>query len=117
MSRYAILLQTPVAELASQRHAWQLASALLERGHQLPLLFVTGDAVLMALASADPAAGEWHAASAWASLAGIGERLLCASAAQRHGLSDSNIHPGFRIGGLGEWVTAAAEADRVIQWR
>lgn len=117
MSRYVILLQTAVAELTSQRHAWQLAKSLLERGHQLPLLFITGDAVLLALTSADPGAGEWHAASAWADLDGIGERLLCASAAQRHGLTGDNIHSGFRIGGLGEWVTAAAEADKVIQWR
>ncbi len=116
MSRYAFLIQAEPAALASHYHAWQLAQALLAAGHEIPLLFFTGSSVALTLASSEPPADEWHPGAAWCDLA-IAERVLCASAAQRLGISDSNTYPGFRLGGLGEWLSIANDVDKVIQWR
>ncbi len=116
MSRYAFLIQAEPAALASHHHAWQVAQALIAAGHEIPLLFFSGSSVALALASSEPAASEWHPAAAWGQLA-ASERVLCASAAQRLGLNEQNIAPGFRLGGLGEWVSTASEVDKVIQWR
>ena len=116
MSRYAFLIQAEPAALSSHRHAWQLAQALLAAGHEIPLLFFTGSSVALALASNDPPAQEWDPASAWRSL-DIGGLVLCSSAAQRLGITDATICPGFRLGGLGEWVSIADDVDKVIQWR
>lgn len=40
--------------------------------------------------------------------------LLCADEAARRGKQDDDLATGFRIGGLGQWVEAMLEADRVI---
>jgi tRNA 2-thiouridine synthesizing protein D len=40
--------------------------------------------------------------------------LLHADETKRQGLQDNNLADGFRIGGLGQWLEALIEADRVV---
>lgn len=40
--------------------------------------------------------------------------LLYADEAERQGKQDDDLETGFRIGGLGQWIEALVEADRVI---
>lgn len=40
--------------------------------------------------------------------------LLSLDEAERRGKQDDDLAAGFRIGGLGQWVEALIEADRVI---
>ncbi|MCH7508110.1 MAG: DsrE family protein, partial [Proteobacteria bacterium] len=55
------------------------------------------------------------------------DMVLCVSAALRRGIVDAamaseqqlaaaNLAPGFRIAGLGPWMEAVVQADRVVRF-
>lgn len=120
MTSFAILIQADISQLATHRHAWQLAKAMVASGHQLPLVFFSGAAVAVGLVSADPAANEWAPGISWQQLVESypsSQLVICSSAGQRLGAGEAQLRPGFRLGGLGEWVTTSTTVDKVIQWR
>jgi sulfur relay (sulfurtransferase) complex TusBCD TusD component (DsrE family) len=43
--------------------------------------------------------------------------MLCVTAAEKRGLTESNIHSDFTISGRAEFAELTTEADKVIQFK
>jgi tRNA 2-thiouridine synthesizing protein D len=121
-----VLLITASSQQPGAWHAYHLARALLSAGHALTLFFY-GDAVQTANRLRFTAQDEPVLADCWAKLATdyTMELPVCVAAAMRRGLTDSdnarrhqldgdNLHPAFRLAGLGELTEALTLADRTI---
>jgi len=109
--------------------AWHTASAAIEAGHEVVRVFLHGDGVQ--LAGPRPvgrdAANDWH--QHWSDLIRAHNipATACVGSALRRGLVDEseaarhgcppNIIEGWRLGGLGDWVEAEYEADRLIHFQ
>ena len=107
--------------------AYFFAKAALEKGHEIFRIFFYHDGVNNATRLSTPPQDDRHIANRWAELAqahGL-DLVVCVAAAQRRGIVDegeaarggkdaTNIHPGFRISGLGQLVEAAIQSDRLV---
>lgn len=109
--------------------AWQFAQAALNLGHQVKQIFFYQQGIHNANALLSPAGDEVNLLTNWQSLAQEHqiELVCCVAAAMRRGVLDQstaqeqqllhhNLADGFRLGGLGELVTAMADTDRLIQF-
>ncbi|PAU81039.1 hypothetical protein CK501_05605 [Halovibrio salipaludis] len=98
--------------------AWCFASALLQAGHSINRIFLQGDAVFLA-ANPTPAspfrnenANQWERLiAAWSLPA-----TVCIGSAEQRALGEGHLRPGWSTGGLGDWVMACTEADRILQF-
>jgi tRNA 2-thiouridine synthesizing protein D len=108
--------------------ALRFVTAALDAGHRIERVFFYHDGVLNGLGTAASTDHTSHPVSRWCSLgeqAGI-KLILCVSAAYRRGVLDAemaaekgqaaNLANGFAIAGLGQWMDAALDADRVIRF-
>jgi tRNA 2-thiouridine synthesizing protein D len=43
--------------------------------------------------------------------------VSCITASERRGLTEAQLPPSVRMGGLGEWAEAVIESDRVVQFQ
>lgn len=109
--------------------AWHTASAALEAGHEVLRVFLHGEGVRLAgpcPTTHDPASS-WH--HRWSELVrthGI-PATACVGSASRRGLVDEreaarqgltpNLMDGWSLGGLGDWVEAEYEADRILHFQ
>ncbi|HWP01693.1 MAG TPA: sulfurtransferase complex subunit TusD [Methylococcus sp.] len=100
--------------------AYQFIKAALAKGHAITRIFFFYDGVFNAQVSS--VSMDQDLCERWTDLArehGV-DLVLCVSAAQRRGLlveegrAEGRIAPGFRVGGLGQWVEACGKADRVL---
>ena len=107
--------------------AYMFAKAALAKGHEVFRVFFYHDGVNNASRLTVPPADDRHIVNRWAAL---GEEhkidmVVCIAAAQRRGMMDdneakrqgkdaSNIHPAFRISGLGQLVEAGIQCDRLV---
>ncbi|WP_077531305.1 DsrE/DsrF/TusD sulfur relay family protein [Vreelandella utahensis] len=98
--------------------AWCFATALLSAGHSINRVFLQGDAVFLAAApdpaspSRDENSSQWEQLiTAWSLPA-----TVCIGSAQQRTLDDAHLRTGWSTGGLGEWVMACSEADRILQF-
>jgi tRNA 2-thiouridine synthesizing protein D len=92
------------------------AGAALAEGHSILQVFFHGAGVHHANRLSAPPASEDNAVTDWSRLAaeqGV-DLVLCSSAGLRRGVREVNLAPGFRISGVGQWLEAAAAADRVL---
>ena len=109
--------------------AWHTANAALTAGHQLVRVFLHGEGVRLAgpsPVSPDPAS-HWH--QKWSDLILTHNipATACVGSALRRGLVDereaarhqraANMLDGWALGGLGDWVEAEYEADRLIHFQ
>lgn len=92
------------------------------------LVFFYYDGVLNGLVPAQAFESAGPARGGWRELAEMHEvdLVLCVSAAERRGLhapgrggadgavASAVLAPGFRTGGLGQWVDACVRAERVV---
>ena len=113
---------------ASARSAVEFTAAALVRGCAVTRVFFYHEGVATGLATAVWPGGEFDARARWCELATANglDLVLCVGAAQRRGVLDSalateaeqppTLAPGFRIAGLGAWLDAVLEADRVIRF-
>lgn len=126
--RYAILITAAPAEPASAL-AVRFIQELLQQGHQLHSAFFFGDGVLHANSLITPPQDEtppWQQWHALAQRSGAPFNVCISSAlrrgvvdgdeAQRYELSASNLAAGFTICGLGQWVEACLESDRILRF-
>mgnify|MGYP006279221115 CR=1 FL=1 len=109
--------------------AWHTASAALEAGHEVMRVFLHGDGVHLAgpCPVSQDAASNWHLK--WSDLILTHEipATACVGSALRRGLVDereagrngrtANILDGWCLGGLGDWVEAEYQADRIIHFQ
>lgn len=91
----------------------QFIKAVLHQGHQVIRVFFYRDGVYHAYPGAS---GEGAVSAHWSRLqseTGL-DLVVCTTAAERRGLGTSALAPGFRPGGLGQWLEASLEADRCL---
>lgn len=108
----ALLITGSPNECQAARSAWHFASALLNGGHEINCLFLQGDAVFLATRKQSGDAEHWERLLRAQSLPAV----VCAGSAAERALDDGDLRQGWCIGGLGEWVTACQEADRILQF-
>lgn len=98
--------------------AWCFASALLQAGHSINRIFLQGDAVFLA-ATPDPASPSRHEnANQWEQLIATWSlpATVCIGSAEQRALDDAHLRSGWSTGGLGDWVMACTDADRILQF-
>ncbi len=127
-SKLAIMVCCAPEARAGARSALEFTAAALARGCAVTRVFFYHDAVATGLATAVVPADEFDPRERWRELAAATglDLVLCVGAAQRRGILDSalaadaehpsTLAPGFRIAGLGAWLDAVLEADRVIRF-
>lgn len=125
--RYAIQVNTSPNQSNTGYSAYQFIRAALAQGHEIFRVFFYHEGIYHAFRHNTPPDDELQLTKLWSALAEQHsiDLLVCISAAQRRGLlssdealrqgkRDNELAAGFRIGGLGQWVEALLEADRVI---
>jgi len=107
--------------------ALKFCRAWLDAGHAVERVFFYHDGVLNGLAAV-ATGSEPDLTADWARLSSEHDLdlVLCVGAAQRRGVLDEamaaetgalpTLAAGFRIAGLGQWMDALLEADRVIRF-
>lgn len=99
--------EDPDASLGAQRCARRALAA----GEEVQRVFFHAEGVRQAVCP------EGRLRDGWAQLATAGVDLVaCSSAAGRRDIPEDALGPGFRLGGLGQLVEAALEADRFLQY-
>ena len=125
--RYAIQVNASPYQSNTGYSAYQFIKAALAQGHEIFRVFFYHEGIYHAFKHNTPPDDELQLTKLWSALAEQRslDLLVCISAAQRRGLlsvdeaqrqgkRDNELAAGFRIGGLGQWVEALIEADRVI---
>jgi len=124
--RYAIQVQEGPGTSPAAQTAYQFIKAALAEGHEIKRIFFFQDGVYHGFGPASRFSDEFSAVPDWPGLAqrhGI-ELMLCASGAARRGLlppdertwEQAKLAPGFRLGGLGQWIDACLKADRALSF-
>lgn len=109
--------------------AFRFIETALRMNHEVVRVFFYKEGIYHAFRHATPPDDEWQMTACWSELADHYDLdlVVCISAAQRRGLlcedeakrqgkQDNDVAPGFRIGGLGQWVEATLIADRFIEF-
>ena len=109
--------------------AWQFAQAAIRQGHQIKQVFFYRQGVYNTTALLSPPSEETNLMHHWQQLYREHqvELVCCVAAALRRGIVDQhsadeqglaqhNLAEGFRLGGLGELVTALPTTDRLVQF-
>ena len=121
-----LVLSAPDAGYGA-RHAQQFARTTLAQGHQIARIFFLDAGTRCGGLSPVLPQDEIKPVDGWVELRQQHDidLVLCVSSALRQGMLNAEeaaryerpgatIHEAFRIGGLGEWVEAAGQADRVV---
>lgn len=125
--RYAIQINSSPYGSNIGFSAYRFIKAALAEEHEIVRVFFYHEGIYHAVNTNTPPDDEMNITLLWSELADQHQLdlLVCISAAQRRGLlsedeaqrqgkHDNNLAAGFRIGGLGQWLEAVIEADRVI---
>lgn len=110
--------------------AYQFAKAAIAKGHEIMRVFFYHDGVNNASRLTVPPQDDRNIVNNWAELGikdadGNPELVVCVAAALRRGMLDDseaskngknadNIHPAFRISGLGQLIEAGIQSDRLV---
>jgi len=114
--KYAIQIHSGPSRPHAAHTAYRFILAALAAGHEVTRVFFHQDGVYHAMIFPNRNSG-----TDWPTLArshGI-DLVLCISAAARRGLCDEEGNgatpsPGFRLGGLGLWMEACSQSDRLL---
>ena len=129
MSQNFVLIVNSSPQSQGAYSAFKFATALLEQGQTLSQVFFYQDGIYNSNALNCPASDEYDLVKQWQQLHtqyNI-ELITCVAASLRRGVVDSdlasdqqlassNLASGFRLGGLGEFVTTSANADKLVQF-
>jgi tRNA 2-thiouridine synthesizing protein D len=109
--------------------AYQFAKAAIEKGHEIFRVFFYHDGVNNASNFTVPPQDDRNVVKLWAELKQSDgsdiDKVVCVAAALRRGMLDEseagknsieghNIHPSFRISGLGQLIEAGIQSDRLV---
>ena len=125
--KYAIQINEGPYQHQATDTAYHFTKALLEKGHEVSRVFFYHDGVNNSTRITTPPQDDRNIVNRWAELADTHklDMVVCVAAAQRRGIVDvgeaerngkyaTNIHPTYRIYGLGQFILAAVVADRLI---
>ena len=129
LMRFAIQIHSSPCQSNSGYSAFRFCKAALAQGHEIVRVFFYHEGVYHAFKFNTPPDDELNLTLMWSQLAmeHALDLLVCISAAQRRGLLhadeanrqgklDNDLADGFRIGGLGQWLEAMIQSDRVIEF-
>lgn len=109
--------------------AYQFTKAAIAKGHEIFRVFFYHDGVNNASRFTVPPQDDRNVVNNWANLKQADgtdlDLVVCIAAALRRGLVDKaeagkngiegdNIHPAFRISGLGQLIEAGIQSDRLV---
>jgi tRNA 2-thiouridine synthesizing protein D len=127
MTTFALLVLGAPISTQSPHTALAFAEAAVAAGHRVLRVFFYRDGVYSASCLAVPPSGDTSIAARWSELAqahridlvvciasAIKRGMLDDTEARRHGRPAGNIQPGFELSGLGQWVEACLQADRIV---
>jgi len=140
--KFAIQVNEGPYQHQASDSAYMFAKAALEKGHEIFRVFFYHDGVNNGTRLTTPPQDDRNIVNRWAELAAEHkiesrtkdddgnevvqtELVVCVAAAQRRGIVDegeakrngkdaTNIHPRFRISGLGQLIEAAIQSDRLV---
>jgi len=125
--KFAIQINEGPYQHQASDSAYFFTKAVLEKGHAVFRVFFYHDGVNNGTRLTTPPQDDRNVVNRWGELAEQHELdlVVCVAAAQRRGVVDegeaqrngkdaTNIHPKFRISGLGQLVEAAIQADRLV---
>ena len=128
--KFAIQVNEGPYQHQASDSAYQFAKAAIEAGHEIMRVFFYHDGVDNASRFTVPPQDDRNVVNNWADLDikdadGNPELVVCVAAALRRGMLDeseagkngvdgNNIHPAFRISGLGQLIEAGIQADRLV---
>jgi len=112
--KFALLVRS--APKAGALTPLAFAREAIAQGHEVIQIFFQADGAHHANRLSSPPPAEGNAVAEWSTFAQDSrvELILCSTAGLRRGVREANLAPGFRISGVGQWLEAAAHADRVI---
>ena len=128
MNRISLLISS--SPFTNDRHLLALRFARQACSHgTLVRVFFYAEAVLAANRNQQVPQGQTSVASHWAEFHSESNTpLICCIAnglrrgitdeaeCERYNLSSSNLHPAFRLAGLGEMAEASLDSDRIVQF-
>ena len=128
--KFAIQVNEGPYQHQASDSAYQFAKAAIEAGHEIMRVFFYHDGVDNASRFTVPPQDDRNVVNNWAELDikdadGNPELVVCVAAALRRGMLDeseagkngidgNNIHPAFRISGLGQLIEAGIQSDRLV---
>ena len=125
--KYAIQINEGPYQHQATDTAYHFTKTAIEKGHEISRVFFYHDGVNNSSRITTPPQDDRNIVNRWAELAEAHnlDMVVCVAAAQRRGVVDdgeaerngkdaTNIHPAFRISGLGQLIEAAVEADRLM---
>jgi len=128
--KFNILVTGGLYSTQSAFSAWRFCQASIDAGHSVSQVFFYQDAVSQATALSEPMADEFNAVERWVTFADqtACELVVCVSAGERRGVigqhqavefekSSANLHPAFRVEGLGVLHDATLAADRTVTFK
>jgi tRNA 2-thiouridine synthesizing protein D len=129
MSTFSIIVQGAPYSSQAALSALNFSKAALESGHDIYRLFFYQDGVHNASALIVPPQDEIHLPKAWQKMISDFklDAVVCIASALKRGIVDageadryellaSNIVSGFTIGGLGLWLDATLNSDRILNF-
>lgn len=119
MASYLLMLHAAPWSNQSVLSACQFAQAAIDSGHTVPAIFLYQGAVLNAINTLDIPSDELNGQQHLLQLQQEHKikLMLCVTAAEKRGLTESNIKPEFIISGLAEFAELTTQADKVIQFK
>lgn len=127
MTTFALLVLGAPVSTQCPDTALAFARAALASGHRVLRVFFYRDGVYCANRLAVAPTGARSSAEQWSELAQAQsiDLVVCIASAIKRGLIDDaeaaryqkgagNLQPGFELSGLGQWVEACLQADRVV---
>ena len=114
--QFGILVnEGPYSHQASDS-AYLFARNAIEKGHTVPRVFFYHDGVNNSTRLATPPQDDRNVSARWSKLADEHnvDLVVCVAAAQRRGITDDILGPGFRISGLGQLVEMGIQYDRLV---
>ena len=110
-----MITEGPFTHQASDS-AYRFAVAALAKGHEIYRVFFYNDGVYNCNKLSDPQSDDRNLVALWSKLGTEHEidLVVCVAAALRRGVKDELVADGFRISGLGQFVEAGIQADRMV---
>ena len=129
MTTFALMVLGAPASSQCPQTALAFARAAVASGHRVLRVFFFHDGVHCASNLAIPAAEQRPVAEQWSELAqqenidlvvcvasALKRGVIDADESRRYGKSNNNLAPGFVLSGLGQWVDACINADRIVSF-
>jgi tRNA 2-thiouridine synthesizing protein D len=123
-----VIHSSPVSDQGAQS-AYRFCKAALEDGHQIYRLFFYDDGVCNSNTFTVMPQDEFDLPAAWAALiqeyeldavscvaSALKRGILNAEESSRYERVGSNLNTAFDISGLGQWVDACVQSDRVVSF-